>query len=300
MKHKHTYRLGAMLLARRLVLLGAVAGLTACAGDPTIIVPEGAAPRVRESNEPVQAPQMARAASLVAGVLGALGGAEPGPWRNAAMAQCEAHLARFNSPNPYAEPQPYFTPRAATAEDLAGAVTTAVAGLVVCADEAEGVSDRLLFLSAAAATSGLADTSTLPAEGGDPTFVETLAGQRQVALRHAWALVHGLEVGLGKLQTDEPLRAQLAARLPAAKALRNVIRDGFDGVAPSQPAVFALPTPMEDVATIREGWATLEVRLLEALVLLAADEPGSEPLWPEQVSRAQAAGGRIPRWPGWD
>ncbi len=289
-----------MLLARRSLLFGAVAGLAGCAGDPTIVVPEGAAPRVRESSAPVQAPQMARAASLVAGVLDALDGAEPGPWRDAATAQCEAHLARFNSPNPYTEPEPQFTPRAATSEDLAGAVATAVAGLVVCADEAEGVSDRLLFLSAAAATSGLADTSTVPAEGGDPTFVETLAGQRQVALRHAWALVHGLEVGLGKLGADEPLRAQLSARLPAAKSLRNVIRDGFDGVAPSQPAAFALPTPMQDVATIREGWAALEVRLLEGLVLLAADEPGSEPLWPAQVAQAQAAGGRIPRWPGWD
>lgn len=289
-----------MLLARRSVMLGAALGLAGCAGDPTIVVPDGTAPRVRGSDEPVQAPLMARAASLAAGVLEQVRSEQSGSWRDAATAQCEAQLARFNSMSPYAEPDPIFSPPAASATDLGGAVSTATAGLVVCADEADTVADRLLFLSAAAATAGLADTSSVPAEGGSPAFVETLDGQRQVALRHAWALVHGLEVGLGRLAVEEPLRAELGARLATAKALRNEIRDGFEGVAPSQPAAFALPTVMSDVASIREGWGALEVRLLEGLVLLAADEPGGEPLWPEQVAQAQAAGGRIPRWPGWD
>ncbi|NLE97223.1 MAG: hypothetical protein GX596_04450 [Propionibacterium sp.] len=289
-----------MVLARRTLLLGGALGLVGCTGSPTIDVDPSATPHVQVDEEPQQHPTLASAAALVGGLRAQLEAAAPGAWRDAALAQCDAQLARFNSPAPLGEPEPIFSPEAGRFSDLPTAVTDTVSGLVACADEAPHVAERVLFLSAAAATSGLADTESMPGEGAEPTFFETLESQWPVALGHTWALVYGLETALGRARPDDGLRDSLRARLTSAKSLRNHLREHIDGVAPSQPASFALPTAMSTPEEVASGWAELEVRLLEGLVLLAADDGGASDLWRPQVVQAQAAGGRIPRWPGWD
>lgn len=281
-----------MTLARRTLLLGALLACAGCTGDPTVKVPDGAEPRSRTTEEPVQAPSLARAAALIAGLREEIATADAGPWREAALAQCDAQLARFNSVNPFGEPDPIFTPPPASGD--------AVEGLVKLAQQAEEASDRLLFLSAAVATKGLEQRDSVPEAGAEPTHVETLRGQVPVALSHVWALIYGLEMGLGRLSSDDPLRDQGSQRLAEAKTLRNDLRTRLEGPAPSQPPAFDLATPMSTPDEIRQGWAALEVQLLESLVLLSAEAGAKDTLWEEQVARAQGLGGRIPRWPGWD
>lgn len=289
-----------MNFPRRSLLLGGLLALAGCTGDPRVEVDPDAVPRAQPPDEPVQDPRFEAAAEAIGAVREQVESTESRDWRRSALAQCDAQLARFNSVAPFGDPDPVFSPAPGSSPDLDSSVESAVAVLVRSASESPDVAERLLLLSAAAATSALRDASSVPGEGGEPTWVGGLDPQRPVALGHAWALIHGIETALGRVAADDPLGAALTARLASAKAQRNELRDGIDGVAPSQPVGFDLPTPMGTEDEIRSGWATLEVRLLESLVLLAADEDAADRMWEAQLAHAQAAGGRVPRWPGWD
>ena len=285
-----------MDITRRSMLVGAALVVAGCAPDPTVDSPDDAPTRAQPSEAPSQPASFAKVAALLTAVRGHVEAADEGPWRAAALAQCDDQLARLNSLNPFSEPEPVFTPQAASTPDLQHAIDAAVGACVQGARGEEAASTRLLLCSIAAATSGLRKPEVLPGEGTGPSPVETLHDQRYAALTHVWALIHGVEAGLGKVRGDEGLSKALSARLATAKALRDELRAGLR--ASSQPAAFALPGDMTSNDGVRTAWRTLEVRLLEALVLLAAEEPDDQH-WASQVTHAQAVGGRIPRWPGW-
>lgn len=285
-----------MHVNRRALLLGTTGLLVGCAGDPTVVAPSDASSRVLEA-EPVQDPALARAASLLDGVQVAVTALPDDEWRAAALAQLDEQIARCASLYPFGTPAVHFQVSPTDPVDLPTAITDAVDGIAAAAADVEADDLRLFLCSIAAATAGLARQDRLPGAGASPATVGSLPDQRQPALEHVWALINGLEHAIGALDGDDQLRSQLRDRLAEVKQLRGELREAA-GV-PSQPAAFVLPTAMRQPDEIRSGWAQLEVRVLEALVLLAA-QTGDDDHWRLQVIKAQDAGGRIPRWPGWD
>lgn len=286
-----------MDVPRRSVLVGAVLCLTACAPSPTIEEPDGAPSRAQASEAPKQPEALAKVAALLAGVRELVTKEPADDWRTAALAQCDDQLARINSVNPFASPDPVFEPQPASAANLDAAIAAVVDACSAAAHREEAPSTRLLLISIATATRGLTKRDLVPGEGAEPSPVETLSDQQYTALTHVWALIYGLEACLGRAGSDKALREELTTRLASAQSLRDELRRGL--TAPSQPPAFQLPGPISTSAEIRSVWRTLEVRLLEALVLLAAESPDDD-LWAAQLQRTQAVGGRIPRWPGWN
>lgn len=286
-----------MDVPRRSLLFGSALCLAACAPDPTIQEPDGAPSRAQASEAPKQPEALAKVAALLAGVRELVAKEAEGAWRAAALAQCDDQLARINSVNPFADPEPVFEPQPVSAVNLDAAIAAVVDACSAAAHREEAPSTRLLLISIATATRGLTKRDRIPGEGAAPSPVETLGDQRYAALTHVWALIYGLEACLGRARSDKALREELTTRLASAQALRDELRRGL--TAPSQPPAFRLPSPISTSAEIRSVWRTLEVRLLEALVLLAAEAPENT-LWETQLQRTQAVGGQVPRWPGWN
>ena len=108
---------------------------------------------------------------------------------------------------------------------------------------------------------------------------------------------------MGRLDDDDELATLGAARLAAAKGLRNELRDALPGQPPTQPAAFELPTPMTTREEIRAGWGGLEVAVLEGLGrVVAAGGPDVErwlDLMIAQTDEVAAVGQPLTRWPGW-
>lgn len=286
-----------MKIARRALLIGAACLVSGCVGDPRIKVRSDATRRVQEPQSPKQLGELAKVASCVGAVRMHVEQSKAGSWRTAVLAQCDDQLARLNSVNPFTDPDPVFSPTAATSPNLQAAITTAAETCVREAQRLEEPSLRLLLLSIAAATRGVANTAVTPAEGTAPSPVAVLRDQHRVALTHVWALIYGIESALGNIHSKDPLFEPLTARLASAKTLRDALRS--EVTDPSQPASFSLPGTMSTPDEIRAMWQTLEVNLLEALVLLAAQSPGDDH-WVAQLQQTQSIGGRIPRWPGWN
>nr|WP_108871727.1 hypothetical protein [Tessaracoccus timonensis] len=286
-----------MDVPRRSVLVGAALCLAACAPDPTIEEPDGAPSRAQAAAAPKQSEALAKVAALLAGVRELVAKEPADDWRTAALAQCDDQLARVNSVNPFASPDPVFEPQPESAASFDEAIAAVVDACSAAAHREEAPSTRLLLISIAAATHGLAKRDLIPGEGAEPSPVETLSDQQYAALTHVWALIYGLESCLGRTRNDKALREELSTRLASAQSLRDELRRGL--TTPSQPPAFELPGPINTSAEIRSVWRTLEVRLLEALVLLAAEQPDDD-RWAVQLQYTQAIGGRIPRWPGWN
>ncbi|MHA6525344.1 hypothetical protein [Tessaracoccus sp. G1721] len=309
-----------MNCGRRAVLLALA--LTGCGLDPTI---SGSMPPAPEpAPEPTQAPEVALAAVSVAGLAGeieaARSAADPPAgypaWADAAGAALGGILERLRAVDPVAGGEPAFQEEApppstpgsfADAEaSIAAASAAAEAPLREAALAAQGQPLRLLLASAACTARSLAAVATPSVEGdSSPRHFQgtTVAASLPIALSHVWALIYGLGVGLGRLDDDDPLAALGAARLAAAKELRNELRDALPGSPPTQPAAFDLPTPMSTSDEIRAGWGGLEVSVLEGLGrVVAAGGPGVErwlDLMIAQTDDVAAVGQPLTRWPGW-
>ncbi|MFT3889631.1 MAG: hypothetical protein QM713_15920 [Arachnia sp.] len=308
-----------MLIPRRAVLTaaGAVA-LVGCTSSPVV---EGEPAVPPTPPPPTQAPEVTAAVSALVALSAELTRAaglaawQDGDWARAAAAQCQTHAALFALPDPLAggeqDPFPLPTPSPGTATDEKSVATGLTERARVATDALESAAAaatspdlRLAWASAATAAYGLAGRRVTPVAGdaaprrfASPTREAALA----VALSHAWALVYGLGVGVGRLGSKDKLREWGVGRLNAAKELRNELRSALGADTPAQPAAFVLPTAMDSVATITAGWAELELNLLDGFAAAVAAE--DSPRWRE-LMRAQTApvarlGAPLPSWPGW-
>lgn len=306
-----------MPIARRTVLTGLVLAVAGCATDPVI---SGAPALAPTSPPPTQSAQDAAALAALVGLrsavetVGLSAGTDLADWLTPALAQCDAHLALLALPDPFgSDDQTPFTASTpaqagATTPDealaaLGAAVDAAVEALEAAAAAAEAPDLRLLHASAATASVALRNTALAPEEtGAVPVRLQptTLEASLPIALGHAWALIYGLGVGLGRLGAKDPLQALGTARLAQAKELRNELRDALTTV-PEQPAAFELPNAMSTPEEIRAGWAVLETNLLDGYARLVA--ASDDVTWRErmrgQVTPVQAVGGRLGFWPGW-
>lgn len=307
-----------MRFTRRALLTAAALGVSGCAASPVIQGTPATAPTPpKPAQPPVQAAAQEAVATLAAVVesMSAVEGWASPEWTQAALAQCQAHLARLSLPDPFLgqEQEPFVvaTPTPApppTLADGTAAVDARIAVAVTALEAAAAASPegdlRLMYASAATATAALANRTLAPSgTGGEPgrltgTTVQTAL---PVALTHAWALVYGLGVGIGRLASKDPLHALGTARLAVVKGLRNDLRAAVDGEPPLQPAAFALPTPMTTAAEIRAGWAVLETNLLAgyAGLVAATDDARWRAAMRAQVPAIQAVGGTLGHWPGW-
>lgn len=309
---------------RRILALGAVLPLVACAPDPSISGGPGA-PWSMQPTDPVQPPELARAGSVVAGVrdgVAAIKRAAPqwdppgdvGQWADPCTRMFQSQLARLRSASAFTEPDPRFDlppstdPDVGTTESgadawLGAAIDGATADLADLALEADDQPMRLLFTSLAVALEGVRNRSIQPVPGPavPVRFAETgPSSAMEVALSHTWALVRGLEVGLGRLGPDDPLAALGTRRLDDARLLRNHLRDSADEIPP-QAVAYELPNAMSDPLLIRQGWGVLEEKLLGALcrLFIATGEPEWLGTALEQVPSVHAVGRPLPYWPGW-
>lgn len=298
-----------MRCGRRAVVVALL--LSGCGVDATVESPTRPVPDPGPT--PSQAPETLAAAQAVARLLAAVD-ATPAPTEGAASA-LTALLDRLRAEDPVAGGEPVFASPspppapsavAAAGETVAAAAQEAEDALRAAALAADRQPLRLLFASGACtARAHRSDGPASVQSDAAPRHFQgtTVAASLPIALSHAWALVYGLGVGLGRLDGADPLRALGAARLAAAKEVRNELRDAVPGVPPVQPASFELPTGMATSAEIRAGWGALELGLLEGLGrLVAAGGPGV-PRWLDlmvaQVDAARAVGTPLPSWPGW-
>lgn len=296
--------------------------LTGCGLDPTVAGPTLPAPD--PAPEPTQAAEVAQAAAAVSGLAveieAARSVADPpsgySTWADAAAVALGGILDRLRAVDPVTGGEPAFLeqeppPPAPGSFAEAGAAIAAASGaaeaaLRAAALTAEGQPLRLLLASAACTARSLAAVATPSVEGGtSPRHFQgtTVAASIPIALSHVWALIYGLGVGLGRLDDDDELATLGAARLAAAKGLRNELRGALPGQPPTQPASFELPTPMTTREEIRAGWGELEVGVLEGLGrVVAAGGPDVErwlDLMIAQTDEVAAVGQPLTRWPGW-
>lgn len=278
-------------------------GLAGCGTSPRIDGPAALAPSSAPTS---QSAQQSAAVAALATLQAAVAAAQADQaWTDAATAQLTALLGRLNTPDPLsAATQDGFKQPESADGSLADAADAAAEALEKVAAETADGDLRLAYSSAAAAAVGLREVSTAPTDGGgSPTHLQQveLSSSLLVALGHAWALVYGLGVALGRLDTEEATHQHAVQRLAKARELRNELRDAIDGEPPAQPASFDLPTAMNTVGTIRAGLAELELNLLDGYARLVAADSGKR--WRdrmrEQVSPVQAVGGALPYWPGW-
>lgn len=290
-----------MRITRRSLLAGAALTVTGCAGSPTIQAP-AASPIPRPV--PVQEPWAVAATATTAALRAQLAAMPSSEWTIAALGLCDDQLTLFTALDPFAEEvEPHFEipqPQGAEA-DLPAAIGEARQRFTRHAEDASGQPERLLLASASCAVASLADQQTAPQPGGKPRrFAEaTLDASLPVALSHTWALLQGLELGLGRLPKDDPLRDYALSRLPEARTQRNRLRDLIPGEPPRQPASLQMPTPMATPDEIRSGWAALELGLLDGYAWLTAVDVAWLEFMQAQVPRVQSLGGRLPHWPGW-
>ncbi len=238
-------------------------------------------------------------------------------WITALQEQSSAHLSRVVTANPVTGGPPVFPtpivragpgPTAATPEEALAFITDEVtAGMPILRAGLNAASlgqDRLFHASLATAAAASLTPAFPPVDGGaapapfrDPDAPDA----RAVALGHARALIRGLELGLGRLSSDE-LEAAGTERLDAARRLRNTLIASLPDDLP-EVDVWAFPNPMTTPTEIATAWALLESNLLDAYgVLTAADGSGAEgwlDLMLEQVIWVHRWGGRLPYWPGW-
>ncbi len=302
---------------RRRALLAALA-VAGCVPDPTV---DGSPAPAATPPAPTQAPAAASVAEaferLAAAVRAGSGVAGQGyeAWADAAGAALDAVMSRLLAEDPVAGGEEVFErpaspesapgDRQAAARVLADASDAAVAAAVAGALDATDQPLRLLYASAACSARGLRRAAVPPVPGdAEPGHFQATSDQAAVAvaLSHTWALIYGLGVGLGRLDSDDDLHALGSVRLIEAKELRNRLREELTSPV-DQPASFELPTPMSTPDEIRAGWGALELDLLEGIGRLVA-AGGGEPdqrldLMLAQADAVSAMDHPLPHWPGW-
>ncbi len=311
---------------RRLLQLSLVGAVAGCTPEPTIRGEPGSAP---DPVEPTRSPEAEAVAVWVerfAALVGTLAAAPDSwgadavhsSWISALQAQSTAHVSRVVAQDPviggatvFPVPSPTAPaePPATTPKDALAALTSSVADgvpvLQSASAAADGASERLLYISLAAASTAGLSPGLPPSDGGaEPAPFDDPGGDAalEVTLSHVWALLRGLELGLGRLGSSDALQKAGTERLDSAKVLRNDLLAALTGEVPDVE-VWEFPNALSTAAEIRSAWAVLEGNLLNALAALAAAGNSAEPARLQdvldQVKWMHRWGGRLPHWPGW-
>lgn len=311
---------------RSLLHLPLLAAVVGCTPDPTVSGIPGAVPEPISPTRSAEATALTTWVAELAGLVdvvaasAATWGADDVhvAWLTALASQSDAHLARLVTEDPVvggptAFPLPSATPTAppgpATPEEAVAVITAKVGDgtpvLLASLASAKTGAERLFDASLATATAGSLNPALPPIEGGvepspfpDPDLPESLG----VALSHVWALIRGVELGLGRLDRSDDLWKAGTQRLDSARVLRNTLLAALGG-EPPQVETWSLPNDMRTADEIRTAWAVLETNMLEALGVLVAADAQDAGVWQEamlgQIPWVHRWGGRLSHWPGW-
>lgn len=309
---------------RQFLLCLGLVPLASCAPDPTITGGPDS-PWTPEPTEPVQSDAAVTAATALAGLIDGIqfirasaSTWEPpddvGQWADPVLRMCHSQLDRLLSIDLFSEPDPVFNAPDPTEPDVGASESEAAAWLgasvarqvEIYRDLAMGATtqpDALLYTSLALSATGLLNENIYPVPGSPVPirFPDVSArSSQEVALSHCWALLRGIEVGLGRLEGSDPLATLGSTRAAAVRTLRNELRARVPEL-PEQEFIYELPTPMSTVQEIRQGWGILEEHLQDALARLfvATREPEWFDRALEQVGNVQAVGRQLNYWPGW-
>ena len=311
---------------RRLLLLTMVGAVAGCAPDPTVRGTPGSAPEpvvpTRTAEAEAAAVWVEQFAALVEALLDSASSWDAEEvhttWLTALQAQSSAHLSRvvtedpvigghtvFPVASPAEPPSLTVTSPAETVAALTAAVAEGVPLLLAATDAADDAPERLFYASLTAAATASLSPARPPVEGGAEPAPFDAAGVDEslaVALSHVWAMVRGVELGLGRLSSSDELQKAGVERLDGVRGLRNELLAALSGDVPDVQ-VWELPNAMSTATEIRAAWAVLEANLLGALGALAATTGTADAPWLEsmlgQVAWVHQWGGRLPHWPGW-
>lgn len=311
---------------RTLLQLPLLAAVVGCTPDPTVHGTPGDAP---EPVAPTRSPESSAVATWVAefgalvdvvsGSAGAWGADDAQvAWLTALSSQSAAHLSRVEALDPVIGGPAVFPTSDLTIAAETAPTTPDEAAALIAAKVADGApvlqaamaadgdgASRLFHASIATAAAGSLNAARPPTEGGaepspfpDPDPAASLA----VALSHVWALLRGLELGLGRLDRSDDLQAVGRQRLDGARDIRNTLLAALSG-EPPEVEEWTLPNAMGTPEEILAAWAVLEARLLDALGVLVAANGERSQQWMDamlaQVPWVHRWGGRLPHWPGW-
>lgn len=310
---------------RSLLLLPLTGVLAGCSPSPVVQGRPGEAPKprvpVRSSDAAAVAGWVASFAALTDALARSTASwaAEPVhiTWMTALQTQLQAHMSRVVSADPVTGgpmvfPAPDLSaapPAASTPAEVLALITAEVASglpILVAGMTASALGqERLLHASLATAANASLIAALPPTDGGagpapfeDPDVADALA----IALGHVRALVHALEVGLGRLSSDDDLAVGANERLAIIRVLRNTVLAEMDGDLPEVDA-WELPNAMSTPQEIRSAWASLETNILNGLGGLVAADGTAAQTWLDamlaQVPWVHRWGGQLQHWPGW-
>ncbi|ALN15696.1 DUF4439 domain-containing protein [Acidipropionibacterium acidipropionici] len=227
------------------------------------------------------------------------------------LAQADPLGGQNADSEPVITPSP--SPSSASPPSLAQLLTDekAAAGQYLAdAGAAETPGEALLWASLSVFASGVSGQGAPPTQGDAHPMtlpVETLTDARQVLLSRLNALVAGLEWGVGRLPSSDPLHATGAARLDAVEIqrarLRQDLRQASASPTPALPG-YQMPATPSTPASTRELWVSLELGVLAGHGRVVAATPGPArstaiPAMADQAAQLRAYGSGLPAWPGW-
>lgn len=217
-----------------------------------------------------------------------------------------------------ADTEPVITPTPAPSSastlsplvQLVADETRAATRYLADAAAADTPGEALLWASLSVFASGFSGQGVAPVQTDAYPMtlpVETLTDARQVLLSRLNALVAGLEWGVGRLPSSDPLHATGAARLDAVEIqrvrLRQDLRQASASPTPALPG-YQMPATPSTPASTRELWVSLELGVLAGHGRVVAATPGPArstaiPAMADQAAQLRAYGSGLPAWPGW-
>lgn len=175
----------------------------------------------------------------------------------------------------------------------------------------ENPSETLLWASLSAFCGSFDPSEPAPGPVGAvfPVTIgtEPLTDAQQVLLTHLNALVAGLEWGIGRLPSSDPMRAWGMSRRTAVLRqradLRAAIRQASATPTPDLPG-YPMPATPSTSASARSLWSRLESNVLAARGRVTAATPKSGranaiAAMTAQIKVLTHLGTQTPTWPGW-
>lgn len=300
---------------RRAVVIGAL-GLGGCAVTDPVIYPTDA---VRTPARPTISPEQAASLAGELQLTAALSAAstlqtDAKAWATAQLDARHQHALRLRAIDPLlpGEQPDVDTPTATPGGPMALA-KVAAAALDQHRSRALALAGReqplaLFYASLAASAHSCTAPGVAPVAGTGaprPFAPATPTAVYPIVLTRCWALIYGLESGLGRLDAKSARYAEGLARLADAKQLRDDLLARPDlAHPPTQLANYDLGGPVTTEAEALAAWGRLELALLGAWGRLAAASTGDAAAYAldamiGQAGRVQQWGAPLPYWPGW-
>lgn len=226
------------------------------------------------------------------------------------LAQADPLAGQNADSDPVITPSPAPSSTQAPLAQLLADEKRAAARYAADAGAASTPGEALLWASLSVFAAQAGEQAPAPVRGDAyPMTVpaEPLTAARQVLLTRLNALSAGLEWGVGRLASTDPLHAIGTKRLDSVEIqradLRKDLREASASPTPAQPGYQMPGTPSTPQST-RELWVSLELGVLAGHGRVVAATPGAQRspaiiAMTTQAAQVRGYGSGLPAWPGW-